>query len=309
LNVPILFLIFNRPQTTAIVFDKIKQQQPAKLYIAADGFRKNKEGEKALCEETKRIVLDGIDWDCEIKTLFRNENLGCGRAVSQAITWFFEHEEEGIILEDDCLPNESFFLYCADLLGQYRDNPTIMHISATNLNDSQKFGDATYYFSNYPHIWGWATWRRAWASYNFELNDTKFYNNLIDRLFTDPFEHRFWKTVLNTVDKIDTWDYQWMFSVFKSNGICANTNYNFILNIGFGEDATHTAYASPYTNLKQRHVERTVHPQQIKINKKGDLQFLKYTHGLEKRGYLNYFLMRGNNLLHKTKLLLRIIKK
>ena len=302
-------MIFNRPEVTAVVFEKIKQQKPARLYIAADGARKNNEGENEKCESARQIVTNGIDWDCEVQTLFRNENLGCGKAVSQAISWFFEYEEEGIILEDDCLPSDSFFLFCTNMLERYRDNSKVMHIAGTNLNDATKFGNATYYFCNYPHVWGWATWRRAWCNYDFELKDTRLYTKLIHKLFKDPFEVRFWKTVLRTVSDIDTWDYQWMFSIWRANGICANTNYNFILNIGFDSDATHTTYQNPHTNLQKRHISNVIHPNCIEIDQDGDEAFLQIVHGLKRRGYWNYFLMRGHNLVHKIKLLINLQKR
>ena len=166
---PILFLIFNRPDTTKRVFESIRSIKPAKLYIAADGDRKDKVGEDLLCKDT-RSIIDLIDWECEIKTLFRPENLGCKIAVSSAIDWFFENEEQGIILEDDCLPNESFYIYCETLLNYYAFNERIMHISGNNFQDGMMRGNGSYYFSNYNHIWGWASWKRAWKAYNVDLS-------------------------------------------------------------------------------------------------------------------------------------------
>jgi len=306
LNTPILLLIFNRPEYTAVVFEKIRQQKPSKLYIAADGPRKDKDGENELCDLTKRSVIEKIDWDCQVQTLFREENLGCGKAVSGAITWFFSHEEEGIILEDDCVPNESFFFFCAALLEHYRNNLKIMHISGTNLNDNIIRDNTTYHFSKYALSWGWATWKRAWNGYNFELKDTKFYNKQIETAFRDPFERRFWKTVLKSVNNIDTWDYQWMFAIWRANGLCVNTNYNFVLNIGFGESATHTTYTNPYIDLKTEAITSIIHPKKIERSKKGEVAFLNKGYNLKRSGYLRYFLFRGGNLIHKTKSLFKI---
>ena len=306
MDTPILFLIFNRPEPTAGVFEKIRQQKPSKLYIAADGPRKNKDGENEQCDLTKRIVIENIDWDCQVKTLFREENSGCGKAVSEAISWFFNHEDEGIILEDDCMPNESFFFFCASLLEHYRNNLKIMHISGSNLNDNIKPDNTTYHFSRYPITWGWATWKRAWANYDRELEDSKFYYKLIEKRFNDPFERRFWKTVLRTLPKLDTWDYQWMFAILKANGLCVNTNYNFVLNIGFDESATHTTYENPYANLKTEAITSIIHPKKVKRNKEGEVAFLKNGYNLKKNGYLRYFLFRGNNLIHKIKSLFKI---
>ena len=158
---PVLFLVFNRPETTRRVFEAIRTAKPSRLYIAADGPRLEREGERANCEEVRKIALE-VDWECDVKTLFRDENLGCKRAVSEGISWFFEHEDEGIILEDDCLPDRSFFSFCKDLLERYRHDTRIMVISGVNFQQGRKRTEYSYYFSIYPHCWGWATWRSAW---------------------------------------------------------------------------------------------------------------------------------------------------
>jgi hypothetical protein len=167
---PILFLVFNRPETTKFVFESIRSVKPAKLYICADGPRPNVENDKIHCSAVRKIVSN-IDWECEVKTLFRIENKGCGKGVSEAITWFFSNEEEGIILEDDCLPNDSFFYYCSDLLDKYRFDTRIMHIGANNFLDDTISVENDIYFSSISHIWGWATWKRAWDSYDFKLQN------------------------------------------------------------------------------------------------------------------------------------------
>jgi threonyl-tRNA synthetase len=168
-NTPILFLVFKRPDTTERVFEQIRSIRPAFLYLAADGPRNDKSGEKETCKKVREIVLSNIDWECEVNTLFRDENLGCGKAVSQAITWFFEHEEEGIILEDDCLPDASFFQYCAELLKKYRTEEKVMTISGSNLLGYPWKVNGQSYFWGQGGIWGWATWKRAWSLYDFKM--------------------------------------------------------------------------------------------------------------------------------------------
>lgn len=301
-DTPILFLIYKRPDTTLQVFEEIRKIKPRKLFVVGDGPKSEAENER--CQQA-RNVISKVDWDCEVKTLFREKNIGSKYSVSSGINWFFSHVDEGIILEDDCVPCESFFWFCAELLAKYRDNAQVMHITGTNVNDSEKFGDGTYYFSRFPHIWGWATWKTAWSNYDVELADKDFYYKLIKRKFKDPFERRFWQTVLRTLPNLDAWDYQWMFTIWRVNGICASTNYNFVLNIGFGEDATHTTYSSPYESLQIADVKKIIHPPQIKIDKDGELAFIKAVHNINKRGYWNYFLMRGSNLLHKIKKLVK----
>ena len=165
---PILFLVFNRPDVTQRVFDAIRQARPPKLYIAADGPRKNKVGEVERCALVQEIVSQ-VDWPCEVSKLIRQENLGCKIAISSAIDWFFSKEPEGIILEDDCLPHPDFFPYCDELLERYRNNERVGMISGDNFQNGIKRGDGDYYFSQFCHIWGWASWARAWKKYDANL--------------------------------------------------------------------------------------------------------------------------------------------
>lgn len=169
-DIPILFVIFNRPDTTQKVFDEIRKQQPKYLYVAADGPRIGKSEDQMKCQIT-RAIIDQVDWDCDLKLLFREENLGCGKAVSSAITWFFDQEEMGIVLEDDCLPHPDFFQYCKELLIKYKDVDKVKFISGTNFDIKSNQTDASYYFSAYIHVWGWASWRRVWKDYHYNLSD------------------------------------------------------------------------------------------------------------------------------------------
>lgn len=302
---PILFLIFNRPNNTKKVFAEIRKQKPKYLYIAADGPR-NDLFEITLCKEVRKVVTN-IDWDCELKTLFREKNLGCKYAVSSAIDWFFEHVEGGIILEDDCLPDTSFFLFCDELLKKYKHDNKIMHITGTNLNDNLKFGDGSYYCSNYPNIWGWATWKRAWEKYDLELNNTDFYLELIKNKFKYHSEQKFWESRINLLDTgLDTWDYQWMFSIWREDGICLNSNYNLVLNIGFDKEATHTNGENPYLTPEIKQITNIQHPSKCEINENAEIQLITLLHGLKRKGYLEYFLhnhcfQRYQNLIHKLK--------
>ncbi len=250
---PILFLIFNRKEETQILFNAIRDVRPKKLYVAADGPREN-ENDILACHETK-LILKKIDWDCELITLFRKENLGCGKAVSRAITWFFENENEGIILEDDCLPNRDFFRFCDSMLEKYRFDNRIGHICGSNFQDGKKIGDGDYYFSHVHNIWGWATWKRVWSSYDFEMTflqkaqKVDFLSSIypkmsIKRHLNNEFE--------STQKKlIDTWDYQYVFLNLVNGYLSIVPNNNMISNIGFGSNATHTFdMKSPYANVK-----------------------------------------------------------
>jgi GR25 family glycosyltransferase involved in LPS biosynthesis len=306
---PILLLIFNRPEKTQLVFDAIKKQRPERLFIAADGHRENRIGEKKLCEATRRII-EQVDWSCELKTLFREKNIGSKYAVSSAINWFFEDNEYGIILEDDCIPNDSFFTFCSQLLMRYEHDQSIMHITGTNLNDTVKYGDGSYFFSHYPNVWGWATWKRAWDKFDLELADDQCYLSVINSTFRYYSERRFWKSRLDLVRShhLDAWDYQWMFSIWREKGLCVNSNYNLVENIGFGNDSTHTAGKSPYISPQKKNLENINTPSDRTIIKKAEINFIQSLHGIKRITYFEYiirkhFLQRFTNLFHKLKLL------
>lgn len=276
LQTPVLFLVFNRLDTTQRVFEQIKKAKPPRLYIGADGARDTKEGELAKVEEIRQYILNNIDWECEVKTLFRDKNLGCKKAVSSAITWFFEHEPQGIILEDDCLPVQSFFWFCEEMLNHYKDDKRVWHISGDNFQNGVKRGDGSYYFSRYPHIWGWATWADRWQEYDVDLKSLEEFGNqnMIVDIFDNPSEQRFWLQTFKEVKegKIDTWDYQWSYCSFVNNGLCILPNVNMISNIGFGENATHTHdLESEMANIESKEIDfPIVHPTFKVANKIAD---------------------------------------
>lgn len=236
---PILFLVFNRPEHTQRVFDRIREVKPKRLFVAADGPRRSRAGETDRCENT-RAIATRIDWDCELKTLFREENLGCGKAVSSAIDWFFSEVEDGIILEDDCLPRDSFFSFCDQMLEFYRADASIMHIGGSNFQNGSIRGDGSYYFSRLSHVWGWATWKDRWQKYDYSLHKYRDYplkslnKELLNLLKWVKSKHA------------NTWDVQWLFSVWFNNGISVTPNVSLIENIGFDGGATHTRGVPPW---------------------------------------------------------------
>lgn len=250
-NTPVLFLVFNRPDTTQQVFEAIKKQQPKYLFIAADGPREHIMGEKETCMLIQRELLDSINWDCELKTLFREKNIGCKNAIEAALDWFFTHIDEGIILEDDTLPNNDFFNYCSVLLDRYRDNEKIFSINGCSLGYQNNRYD--YGVTNYFNMWGWATWKRSnikvkktWQQYQQKpdlLKDSFLKKRLTLHTFWDLSGwYNYWQTqFLATVQgKINTWDYQWVYSVLKTNSFCIRPNQNYVINLGYGNMATHT---------------------------------------------------------------------
>ena len=213
---PILLIIFNRPEKTKQLFEVINKIKPLKLYIAADGPREGNISDIELCEKAREIFSD-ISWNCSLKTLFREKNLGCKEAVSSAISWFFSYESEGIILEDDCIPLPDFFLFCTELLKKYRDDKRIMMISGDNFLFSKYLPKESYYFSQQTHIWGWATWKRAWDCYDIKMKSWPEIKNkkMLKNYYPDKFYEKSWLTIMEKTynGEIQTWDYQWQYTV------------------------------------------------------------------------------------------------
>lgn len=270
METPILFIIFNRPDTTKQTFEAIKKIKPTKLYVAADGPRESVSTDKTRCEETRKII-EHVDWPCEVKTLFQEKNLGCKWGMITAIDWLFKNEEKGIILEDDCVPGESFFNFCTELLDYYKDNEEIMHISGNNYQDGVKRGDGSYYFSKYTSSWGWATWRRAWSKFHPALENFSFFdkNNLIKNIPISKDAGKFWiKNFRYTMRRSDNWDSLWMYTVWLNDGMSIIPNENLVKNIGFGEDATHTKEKTVETDINN--LGTIKHPSSIILNEEAD---------------------------------------
>lgn len=269
---PVLFLVFNRMDTMERVFQTIRAARPPRLYVASDGPRGDRSGEAEKVESIRSRVLSSIDWPCEVKTLFRDRNLGCGRAVSSAIDWFFQHEEQGIILEDDCIPDPTFYRYCDDLLQHYREDDRVMMVSGANfLFERAGMVRESYYFSKYQMIWGWATWRRAWIKYDFEMRGWS------DNAPGDPVgtmnirldERQFWRRIFSKMagpNRVNTWDFQWLYAMWRSNGLCVCPGRNLVNNIGYGADATHTTEKSLNNDMDVFRMEfPMVHPSRVRV--------------------------------------------
>jgi len=271
LNTAVLFLVFNRPESTYRVFEEIRKAKPPRLYLASDGPRKQKEGEAEKVEQIREFLIQNTDWDCEIKTLFRDKNLGCKYAVSEAISWFFRHEEQGIILEDDCLPSQSFFWFCEELLEKYKKNKRIGQISGDNYQIGRERPAADYYFSEYNQIWGWATWADRWNEYDSEMKDIES-PEFISVYRNNKKEIRFWTKIFKSVKagKIDTWDYQWTFYNWKNKWLSVIPSVNLVSNIGYGPEATHTFREHVLTALLLKELRVTDHPEVIEPSSEAD---------------------------------------
>ncbi|MFD2512663.1 nucleotide-diphospho-sugar transferase [Pontibacter locisalis] len=256
LNTAVLFIVFNRLDTTRKVFQSIRSAKPPRLYVAADGARESREGEADKVQAVRNFILDNVDWDCDIKTLFRDKNIGCGAAVSGAITWFFEQEEMGIILEDDCLPSQSFYWYAEEALKKFKDHEDIYGITGDYRAPVNPAIAQNISLISFPLIWGWATWRRVWKQYDRSMKDWSGNINdipLLQRASKETrryFQRAFSKTAKG---EINTWDYQFSYQILKRNAKFITPNKNMISNIGYGEGSTHLVNFDPVNNAVPVH--------------------------------------------------------
>lgn len=254
LTTPVVLLVFNRPQHTRRIFEAIRSARPPKLLIVADGPRSDRPGEAERCAEVREICQQ-VDWPCEVITNFAPFNLGCKERVSSGLSWAFDQVEEAIILEDDCLPHPSFFPFCQELLKRYRDDTNVAVISGNCfLPGGYNRSFASYYYSRYSFIWGWATWRRTLKHYDVTMAKWPEVNQqgwLEDSLQDEPSLVAYWRSIFTQVHNglIDTWDYQLTFSLWLRGMISICPAQNLVSNIGFGADATHTTEYSPRANM------------------------------------------------------------
>lgn len=269
-HVPVLINVFNRPDKVEKLFEVLRKVKPINLYVSCDGPRKSSPSDFVNIEKVKSII-DNVDWDCRVHTKYSEVNLGCTLAIPSAIDWLFSNEEIGIVLEDDCIPSEFFFEFCAEMLEVYKDKKEVMHISGSNLNE--KYGVYSYYFSRYGQIWGWATWRDRWNLYDrsvdMELNSNAYFSKKEEKFWSKNFTYNFW-------------DVRWaVFTIWKFNGISIIPNNNLISNIGFGSDATHYKDdRSIHSNMNHEEMNFPLfHPSMIWIDKQHDnFLFLKHYH-------------------------------
>jgi GR25 family glycosyltransferase involved in LPS biosynthesis len=296
-KLPVLFLTYNRPTHTRQVLSSILEYGPSKLYISSDGPRSDDDEMKV----TKvRDILNNQTYSIEVFKKYSLTNKGCAEGVRSAIDWFFQNEEEGIILEDDCLPNESFYKFCEELIEKYRSSNKVFHISGNNFQYGHQRGEADYYFSIFNHVWGWATWRRTWNLYkhNVDQIDTKKIGEFVN---DDKISHYFTPIFKKTfAGEIDTWDFRYMYSCWLNNGLSIVPNKNLVSNIGFGEDATHTKATNSIQNNNAAH-ELTFplsHPVTTVIHKKAD-RFTFKTIFIRKESFHDYILRRVKRLIGK----------
>ena len=256
----VLFIIFNKVEETKRVFEAIKNARPPRIYLASDGARMEKQGETENVLFLRNYIVSNIDWDCAIKTRFSEINQGCGRGVANAVSWFFENEEMGIILEDDCLPCPGFFRFCDELLVKYKDDERISTIAGTNQFAKYREEKSNgYFFSRFTYIWGWATYRRVWKDYDFTLSFLPVLKKKISfeellyplkKYQVKKLARRFVRTYKTKGKRFRTWDYQLLCLNLMKKQFCVIPKVNLISNIGFGENATHTHNSgAPTSNI------------------------------------------------------------
>lgn len=247
MRTPVLFLVFNRPALTAQVFERLRAARPRTLLVVADGPRADRPEDAANVRAVRDLIARGVDWPCDLRTNFSPENLGCRDRVATGITWAFSQVEEAIILEDDCRPDPSFFGFCETLLDRYRDDPRVMHIGGTNFAARHAGPASGYRYSRHAWVWGWATWRRAWQHYDFDMATWDARQRELRASFASGWERDYWLPIYDHARRhaaaVNTWDYAWHFTCRSRGGHAIVPARNLVENLGFGEDHTHTPAA------------------------------------------------------------------
>ena len=301
-EVPILIIAFKRAKTLEKVIHSIKNIKPKTVFIACDGPSKNNPLEVEKVKETRDLIKRSINWECNLKLRYSDVNQGCKLGATNAVSWFFENIEEGIILEDDTVPHKDFFYFCQNLLEKYRYDERIWSITGTNFMESVSKSKYGYFFGRYPALWGWASWRRVWNKYDVNIS---FWpeissNKITKDLFNDDLEREYWESVWDEIyykNKPDTWCYQWTLCSLINNGLNIYPKVNLIKNIGFGEDATHTLldkepipFGKGLKNIK--------HPTFTVINQKADKYYINESLNLKKYRFFGgkYFMKFSRNI-------------
>jgi hypothetical protein len=313
-KVPVLFLVHARPGTTAAVFQKIREYAPPRLYVVADGPRHHVEGEAELVVAVRDVVT-AVDWNCEIHTLFRDSNFGCGKSVNGGLDWFFSQEELGIILEDDTVPHPSFFQFCETLLYRYAEDDRIGMISGHVRPLSGDDSGESYFFLSYCSVWGWASWSRAWKSMDYDMKwrQQGVTGEVISWRSATNRGRKYWFWVLDLLDseKVDSWAYRWQFSLAFKKYLCIVPRSNLVDNIGFGRGATHTARkpGGPLTEAGALETDLR-HPKAVELDRKRLAELEKYlpdrrTLTLVRKKFKSLFYERVLDPMYRLQIFLR----
>lgn len=286
LNTPVVLIIFNRPETTLQVLAAVRNARPKQLFVIADAPRANNLEEIRSCQLTRKVIEE-VDWDCKVYKKYAQVNLGCGKGPSTGISWVFENVPECIILEDDCVPDSSFFRFCEELLEKYRHDSRIMMISGNHHLLQKQQIEYSYFFSRNTQTWGWATWKRAWNYYDYEMAlwpEVK-KSRWLERISGSKQSVRYWERLFDKCYKDksrDYWDYQWTFCCWAQNGLNIIPDRNLVTNIGFGNSGgSHFTGAScPFSNLSAYEMKFPLqHPPLMIQHLEADRQIQKDVYG------------------------------
>lgn len=309
LKTPVALIIFNRPETTSIVFREIAKARPAQLFVIADGPRANCREDLHRCAAA-RAVTEQVNWPCDVRRKYSDINLGCGFGPAEGITWVFDQVEEAIILEDDCVPRPSFFCFCEELLTRYRSDDRIMMVGGRSSQYNcgswaHEFNDS-YAFSYHHNCWGWATWKRAWENYDIRIRAWPELRNTdwLMRVLEDSYMHETWRRIFDRIyasgDELHAWDFQWSFAMWTANGLAIKPRAHLVANVGFGLDATHTrTLRSDRGGLLEDDINfPLVHPEQVERHSQLDRLESALQAGLKVRkshwhGRLKRYLLRA----------------
>lgn len=279
-DIPVLLVVYNRADTAEKVLDAIAEVKPERFFIASNAPNPDKPGDAEKVAAVRSMVKEKITWPCKTEWLLRTDHLSAGRSLSSSMIWFFKAVEEGIVFEDDTLPAKSFFTYCKELLAYYRNDESVKMIGGNNFQNGKMRGDGSYYFSNFIHSWGYASWWRAWKDFDLEMENIndRVFSQLLDKRFTKKDEKKYWWNVYYNLraGNYNTWDFQFLFTMWLQNGKCIVPNQNLVSNIGFGNNATHTVNADdPLSNLPLGEMKMIYHPSVKDIDTEADRYFLK----------------------------------
>jgi hypothetical protein len=270
---PVLILAHSRPDLTELVMEAVARARPARLFLACDGPRGDVAGERERVAEVRRVMDAAITWPSEVYRLHQDRNLGCRRAIQAGIDWFFAHVDEGIILEDDCIPHPDFFAYCQELLTRYRDDARVMHISGDgSMRSPRSRRPTSYVFTHHAAIFGWATWRRAWQRYDRDLAGWREMRDdpvRVAALFPHEVQRAWWTRILEGLERSDdahTWDFQWMFTVRNAGGLAVVPTSNLITNLGFRSDGTHVTVPDHRAAVPLEAMPTIVHPDEVAVD-------------------------------------------
>jgi hypothetical protein len=270
---PVVVIIFNRPQHTANVLDSLRIARPERLFAIADGPRKDNPADMELCAKARELI-QGVDWPCIVEKNYSAENLGLRSRVITGLDWVFQQVEEAVILEDDCVPSEDFFGFCAELLERHRHNPRVWAVSGDNFQGGQVRGNASYYYSKYFHCWGWATWRRVWSQFRPEIEfwHEFRYSPQWKLLHKSIEEQEHWEWIYDMVrsGNINSWAFPFMLNMWRAEGLCVLPQVNLVTNRGFDGSGTNCMGPSPARDLRRKQLGALLHPDRVSMIPEAD---------------------------------------